>query len=125
MKKSKITIEPATMAYAKEFYGDQCNKSFRGYVALLGGKVIGVGGLSFENETMMLFSDIKEELRPFKRDIVRGFHILERMVAKTNYPIVAVADKKEKLSERILTRIGFTPSGNENQDGSKIYWRVP
>jgi len=125
MRKSKITIKPATMAYAKEFYGDQYTKSFKGHVALLNGKVVGVGGLSFENETMMLFSDMKEEMRPFKRDIVMGIHILNEMVEKTNCPIVAVASKKEKMSERLLAKLGFNPSGSSNPDGSKIFWRFP
>lgn len=125
MKKSKVKIEPATMAHAKEFYGDRYTKSFKGYVALIDDTVVGIGGLSFEHETMMLFSDMKEELRPFKRDIVKSMHTLKDMVDKTNYPIVAVADKREALSEKILGRLGFAPSGRFVSDGSKIFWRFP
>lgn len=124
MKKSKIIIEPATIEHAKEFYGDQHTKSFKGYAALLDGKVVGIGGLSFENETMMLFSDIKDEIRPFKDDIWKGIDILDGMIKKTNYPIVAIASSKEKNSEMLLTKLGFNPTGNSTPDG-KIFWRFP
>lgn len=124
MKKSKITIEPATKEHAKEFYGDKPTKSFKGYVALLDGKVVGIGGLSFENETMMLFSDMKEEFRPFKDDIWKSIGILGKMVKKTNYPIVAIASNKEKASEKLLTKLGFEPSGHSTPDG-KVFWRFP
>ncbi len=125
MRKSKIIFKPATMAYAKEFYGDQYTKSFKGYVALLDGKAIGVGGISFQNETMVLFSDIKKKMRPFKRDIVRGVYILGGMVKDVRYPIFAVADKKELAAERLLTKLGFVFSGHLNPDGSKIFRRFP
>ena len=125
MKKSDIIIEPATMAHAKEFYGDIPMKSFKGSVALLNGKVVGIGGLSFENETMMLFSDLKEELRPYKYVIWRAFYMLEDMVKNAEYPIVAVASQDEKDSERLLTKLEFTDSGKLTPDGSKIFWRFP
>ena len=124
MKKSKIEIKPATKAHAKEFYGEECTKSFKGYVALLDGKVVGIGGLSFENETMMLFSDMKDEFRPFKDDIWKSIAVLGEMVEKAKYPVVAVASNKEKASEMLLTKLGFTDSGNSNSDG-KIFWRFP
>lgn len=125
MRKSNIIIKPATMAYAKEFYGDQYTKSFKGHVALLNGKVVGIGGLSFENETMVLFSDIKEEMRPFKKDIVRSMRVLAKLVDSTNYPVVSIADKKEAGAEMLLNRLGFASSGHSNPDGSKIFWRFP
>ena len=124
MKKPEIIIKPATMAYAKEFYGDQYAKSFKGYVALLKGKVVGIGGLSFENEMMMLFSDMKDEFRPFKKDIWKAIRILGKMVEKTKYPVVAVASNKEKNSEWLLTKLGFNPSGQSTPSG-KIFWRFP
>lgn len=125
MKKSKVTIEPANIKHAKEFYGDQYTKSFKGYVALLDGKVVGIGGISFSKNNMMLFSDIKDELRPYKRDIVKGVYILKDMVEKINYPVVAIASKEERLSEKLLDRLGFSPSGYSDSDGSKIFWRFP
>lgn len=122
--KPKITFEPATIEHAKEFYGDQPTKSFKGYVALLNGKVVGIGGLSFEKGTMMLFSDMKDELRPFKADIWKGIGILDEMVKKTKYPVYAVASNKEKRSEELLSNLGFIQSGQSVPEG-KIYWRAP
>ena len=124
MKKSKIIIEPATMEYAKEFYGDQYTKSFKGYAALLDGKVVGIGGISFEGKARALFSDMKKEMRPFKRDIVKGVRILGEMVKNARYPIFAVADNKEPASEKLLTKLGFVPNGDVVPTG-KIFWRFP
>lgn len=123
MKKSKIIIKPATSKLTKEFYGI-FPKSFKGIVALLNGKVIGVGGLKYEDGKMMLFSDIKDELRPYKKDICKAIRIFGRMVKKANYPIVAIAGKEEKNSERILTALGFSPNGQLAPEG-KIFWRIP
>jgi hypothetical protein len=125
MRKSRITFKPATMAHAREFYGDQYTKSFKGYAALLDGKVVGIAGISFEDETMVLFSDMKKEMRPFKRDIVRAIWVLGDMVENARYPIVAVVDKKEPAAEKILTKLGFTHSGHLNPDGSKMFRRFP
>ena len=125
MRKSKIIIKLATMAYAKEFYGDQYTKSFKGGIALLKGKVIGVAGLSFEKDSMMLFSDMKDEMRPYKRDIVKAIRILGKMIKNVRYPIFAVANNKESLSEKILNKLGFTFSGHMNPEGSKIFRRSP
>ncbi|MCK5149102.1 hypothetical protein KAR48_20265 [bacterium] len=124
MKKSKITFEPATTAHAKKFYGDKCAKSFKGHVAMLDGKVVGIGGLSYEQGRMVLFSDMKEEFRPFKKDIWKAIDILGEMVEKTNCPVVAVANNKEKNAEFLLTKLGFTPNGESTPDG-KIFWRFP
>lgn len=129
MKKSKkqpeITIEPATKAHAKEFYGDQPTKSFKGYAVSFMGNVVGMAGLSFENNAMMLFSDMKEVLRPFKKDIWKVYDLLDEMVKKSKYPVVAVADQTEQAAERLLTKLGFSPSGHLTPDGSKIFWRFP
>jgi len=121
-----LKIKPATMAYAKEFYGNKFGKSFKGHVALLNNEVVGVAGLTkLEDGTMLLFSDMKEKLRPLKRDIVMSILVIKEMVEKINYPIVSVASKKEKAAKRILERLGFIPSGNSTPDGSEIYWRIP
>jgi len=125
MRKPKITFRPATIEYAKEFYGDTFTKSFRGYVALLGDKVVGVGGIGCERDVRILFSDIGKEMRPFKRDIAKAIRILEGMVKSLRYPILAIADKKEPASEMLLTKLGFTPSGLANPEGSKIFRRFP
>ena len=125
MKKSEISIIPATMDHAKEFYGGRDIKSFKGYVALLKGRVVGIAGLSFQTEAMLLFSDLKDEMRPYKSDIWKAIGLLGEMVEKTHYPVVAVANKNEKRSEELLTKLGFSPSGQANPDGSKIFWRFP
>lgn len=123
MKKSKVKIVPASIDHVKEFY-ERPTKSFRGYSAILDGKVVGIGGVSFEKEMMILFSDIKDELRPFKDDIWEGIRLLGELVEEVKYPIVAIASNKEKASEWLLTKLGFSPSGQSTPDG-KVFWRLP
>jgi hypothetical protein len=124
MKKSEVTFEPATIEHAKEFYGDQYRKSFKGYSALIGGKVVGMGGLAYEKGQILLFSDMKDELRPHKKEIWKAIDILDDLVKKTKSPVVAVASNKEKRSEELLTKLGFSPTGHTVPEG-KIYWRFP
>ena len=124
MKKSKIKIEVATIDHAKEFYGKLPKSNFKGYAALLNKKVVGIGGLSFEKDAVLLFSDMKDEMRPFKKDIWKGIGILGDLVKKTNYPIVAIASNKEKNSEWLLTELGFKPNGQSTPDGN-VFWRIP
>jgi len=125
MRKSKIIIEPATREHVKEFYGDKYTKSFKGHVALLDGKIVGIAGLGFEKDQMLLFSEITEEMRPFKKDIVKAVYMLDRMVKEAKYPIVAIANKKEAMSEKLLVKLGFISTGCLASDGSKIFRRVP
>jgi len=125
MRKSKITFEPATKAHVREFYGDRYFKSFRGHVAVRDGKVIGIAGLGFEKGYMLLFSSIKDEMRPFKKYIVKAVRVLGQMVNDVKYPITAVADRREALSEKLLTGIGFIFTGLLTDDGDKVFRREP
>lgn len=124
MKRSEVKIEPAKPEHIVEFYGAPHKRRIRGYVAILEGQVVGVGGLSFERESVLLFSDIKDALRPFKKDIVKGLLILLSLIEKAKFPIFAIANKQEKMAERLLSRLGFIESGHSTDNG-KIFWRVP
>jgi len=124
MKNPKITIEPATKERVVEFCGKMLPCSFKGYVVMLNDKAVGMWGLSYEREKILLFSDLKDELRPYKDYIWKAIAMVKKMVEKTNYPIVAVANKHEKNSEKILASMGFIPNGQSVPDG-KIYWRNP
>ncbi len=125
MRKSKITFETATKAHITEFYGDQSLKSLKGHVALLDGRVVGVGGLGFEKGHMVLFSDISDEMRPFKKYIVKAVRVLGQIVEDVKYPITAVADRREALSEKLLTGMGFIFTGLLTDNGDKVFRREP
>ncbi len=114
----------AESKHVREFYGDRYTKSFKGYVAMLDGVVVGIGGISFEDGYMMLFSDMKDALRPFKKDIVRAITVLKRLIERERYPILAIANDGELMSEKLLVKLGFVFSGHETPDG-KIFWRKP
>ena len=117
MKKDKIIFKQATKEYAENFYGDKPAKSFRGYVAILGDKVVGIGGVTVYNSNMMLFSEMKDEMRPFKRDIVKSIRILKEFISNYKYPIMAIASNTEPISEKILTTMGFEKTSYTTLDG--------
>ena len=124
MKKHSIKFEKATKELVKEYYGSTAPVSFKGYVATLNGKVVGVGGISKLGNLRVLFSEFKEDMRPYKRDIARAIRVLEQEVSKMKMPIFAVANKAEPSSKMLLEKLGFEPTGNENENGP-IYVRMP
>lgn len=80
----------------------------RAHVALLEGRVVGVGGISYENGQPVLFSDAAPELRARRRDMVRCVRALERQV--TDFRGVLVAVVSEATAPRLLGRLGFKPT---------------
>ena len=124
MKKSKMIIKYATKKHAKEFYGEDWTQSFKGIVALINGKPIGMGGIRFDGEKGILFSDTTSEGRKHKKQTVKCIRVLKKMVEETNYPVCAIASKDEPLSEKILVKLGFKFSGGI-VSGEKMFWRVP
>jgi len=108
-----LEIVPATIDRVKQFYGNKHIKSFRGYVALLDGYPVGVAGLTYDH---ILFSDISDELRPYKKDIVRT---AKNLIKDIKYPISAIANENEPMAVRLLTRLGFTHISGQ------MYWRTP
>lgn len=125
MRKRNVIIKVATKRYIEEFYGDKYTRSFKGYVALINKKVVGVGGLSFENGYILFVTEMSDELRPFKRDIVKIIRVFNKMIKNVDYPIIAVANKKEPLAEKLLHRLGFTFIDRLTDNGSKIFRRCP
>lgn len=124
MKQANIEFHPATKEHVREFYGENTRKSFRGYVAIMEGKVVAVGGISNEGGNKLLFSDLSEDMRPFKKDIVRAIRVLRDMVGNIKTPIYAIAHNTEALSEKLLFSFGFLPTG-ENTLSGKVFRREP
>lgn len=118
MRKSKIEFKKATPEYAREYYGKRPVKTFKGYVALLNDKVVGIGGVSFEKGNMMAFSEMKDEMRPFRRDIAKAARLLEGFIDSLPYPVFAFACPKEPTAKKLLQKLGFIPTGQETEHGS-------
>lgn len=85
--------------------------SLRGYVAELGGELVGLGGLYYENGIPVAFSYIRDALRRRKKDVVKGCRILLAMVNAQKGPVYAVADPEEPTSAALLAKLGWEPTG--------------
>lgn len=109
-------IRPATQADLEQFYEGHIPVSMRAHVLELGGKILGVGGLYFDDGYTVAFSHLKDELRAHKKWIARGARYLQRVIAQEPGTVLALASPREKTSEHLLQRLGFeqarqTPNG--------------
>lgn len=121
MTADKVTFVPATPDLVRGYYGGPPPYSFKGYVALLDGKPIGVGGVFFHGHPVA-FSEMKDEMRPRTKDKARAVRVLERLIAAYRCPVFAVA--AEPTSVLLLTKLGFSLTGQEAATGP-VMQRIP
>lgn len=121
MTKPEITFVPATPELAREYYGGPPPFSFKGYVALLDGKPVGIGGVFFHGHPVA-FSEMKDEMRPRTKDKARAVRVLEKLIKTYRSPVFAVA--AEPTSVPLLTKLGFTLTGRQEPAGP-VMQRAP
>lgn len=109
-----MTFVEATPELVREYYGGPPPYSFKGYVALLDGKPVGVGGVFF-NGAPVAFSEMKDEMRPRTKDKARAVRVLQRLIETYRSPVFAVA--AEPTSVPLLTKLGFTLTGRQEPAG--------
>lgn len=122
MTKTDLTFHKATAEAAAEYYGGQPPFTFRGYVALLDGKPVGVGGVFWHGHTPVAFSEMKEEMQPRLKDKARAARLLESFVKAYRVPVYAVAS--EPTSVPLLTKFGFRLTG-QTADSGPVMRREP
>lgn len=121
MTADKVTFVPATPDLVREYYGGPPPYSFKGYVALLDGKPIGIGGVFFHGHPVA-FSEMKDEMRPRLKDKARAVRVLERLIESYRCPVFAVA--AEPTSIALLTKLGFALTDQRAAAGP-VMQRVP
>lgn len=109
---------PATTDLVLAYYGKPPPFTFKGYVALLDGKPVGVGGIYRDNESLVAFSDMGPEMRARKRDVVRAIHVLKDQFDACKAQLFVIANKDEPTSPQLLARLGFEPTGQETENGA-------
>lgn len=98
------TLRPATASDFEAVYGHPPPFSMRALTAVLDGKPVGIGGIAFIGRETQLFSKMLDDLRPFKRFIVRCALIGAGMARETG--ALAVASKDEPSACKLLQRVG-------------------
>jgi hypothetical protein len=109
MTKPDLTFHEATAEYAAAYYGGQPPFTFRGYVAVLDDKPVGVGGIFWHGHTPIAFSEMKEEMQPRTKDKARAARKLEGFINAYKVPVYAIAT--EPTSVPLLTKFGFALTG--------------
>ena len=117
MTKSEVTFAEATPDLVLAYYGKPAPFTFKGYVALLDGKPVGVGGIYYDNERPVAFSDMAPEMRARKRDVVRAIRLLKNQFDACKAQLFVIANKDEPTSPHLLTKLGFEPTGHETEHG--------
>lgn len=114
-----IELVQATQKHVEEFYKGRPIRSVRAVVGLLDGKVVGIGGVFLDRDSVVAFCEIKEEARPHKKAILKAGFMVYNIMKKYSV-VLAVADPNEKGARRLLTRFGFK-FVEVNAAGEEIY----
>lgn len=108
---------PATRDLAERYYGRSPPFTFRGYVAVLEGEPVGVGGIFYHGDMPIAFSEMKDEMRPRLKDRARAVRVLEQQFKGHRSTLYAVQDEREPTSAGLLPRLGFVPTGQAIEYG--------
>lgn len=101
-------------------YEGKLPATIQAYVAEMDGKVVGIGGIAYVPGKPVLFSKMKDELRPYKKFILQSARELAAKAKAVG--AVAIANPKESLSCKLLHRIGMTWA-DTTPDGEAYTWQ--
>lgn len=111
MTRSEPAIRQATPADVKHFGTRVAEFSFRGYVIEYEGAPIAIGGIYYQDGTPVAFSDLKPEVRRYKKTMVRACKMLLTLFDNAGAPVYAIANQKEPTAPYLLAKLGFKPTG--------------
>lgn len=104
---SEMAIVPATPELVRQFAGKTPPLTFRGHVAMVGDRVLGLGGIYYQDGVPVIFSEFKEGLGI--KDRARCFRFIEQVAAKWKGQLHAICDISHPGSPGLLRRLGFSP----------------
>ena len=103
-----IVFRQATAQDAEDFYGRRPLFSFKGYTAEYHGDVVGLGGIYYQNDLPVAFTDMAAPMRRDKRACARACRLLTEHFDELGHPVYAVP---EPTSVKLLAKLGFRPTG--------------
>ena len=115
------TLRLAQPGDFEALYGEPLAFTIWAETAELDGAVVGIGGIAYIGGRPILFSRMRDELRPYKKFILRCARRAAQMAAETR--AAAIANPDEPLSCRLLERIGLTWKGTA-EEGEVFAWRT-
>lgn len=103
-----IRVEFATAEDLAANYGAPVERTVRAVAFKRGAEVVGCAGLYLDAGRMVLFSDVKDEVRRAPRAIVKAYRTLLGIAKRTGLAVHAVPDPGIGASTRFLEHMGFT-----------------
>ena len=100
-----MEIRPATAADLAKFYGKPVAKSVRGYVGIIEGRVVGAAGVYYDGDNLVAFSEMSDEVKSRRKDIVRMTRLVMGMIMDKKLPVIALC--MTDASAKFLEKLGF------------------
>lgn len=105
------SIDYATEADLLEYYGVRPKYSVRALAVKIDDRVVAIAGLAIHEDRMTAFSDMRDELRPYKLTIMKTAKALMKLIDRHGVNVMAIASEDEPNSLAFLQRIGFKHCG--------------
>lgn len=116
-----MTFRRATAQDAEGFYGKTPDRSFRGYAAVKDGRVVGVGGVYYDDfRRPIAFSESNDGMDGEKRAKVKATRLLIEFVESLYPRVFAIADPRYDTSGPLLKRLGFVGTGEMTEMGELL-----
>lgn len=115
-----VEFRRATSEDVFEFFGGYPPARMRGFVGVLDGKVVAVGGVYYHAGSLVAFSDLKPEIRKHKKALAKGCRMLVKFFEELNVPVYALASQSEPTAPYLLAKLGFKPTGQVTSLGEYL-----
>jgi hypothetical protein len=120
---SEIEFVTATQKLAEQYFGGRPPYGFRGYIALLDGEPVGIGGLFMWDGIPVVFTQMKDPMRPFIKARAKAVRLMVGFMDTLKVSVYATADKMEPTSDKLLAKLGFVPTGVDTEHGELLVRR--
>jgi hypothetical protein len=121
MKKADVTF--STMQDSIEFWGGLPRFSFIGATLRAEGRIIGIGGFSYEKHHLKAFCDLLPEAYAYPKQIIKGGKMVMKKAKEKGLLLYAVRDESIESSVRFLEFFGFSIAGKATDGGEVWEWR--
>ena len=102
-----MEIRPVTQDDIVAVYGRPLPFTVRGFAGVLDEEVIGVAGIMFARPPQA-FCKFTIELKPYRRELIRGIRMLRKLLNEQAVPVYATPDEDAKeTADGFLKFVGF------------------
>lgn len=107
-----IVIRPSTRQDVIKLYGKASQWSVRALTVDLDGEPVGIGGVYFNGDMYVIFSEITEPLRPYRKTIMKVAKMVMAQVKERGITAIAIASPTEPTAHHFIQHFGLEDMGN-------------